>query len=284
MLFVIQGELAMKKLILLLLFLVSVCLPSRISANVDVRIEVDRNVEGKTNTQLSNQFVNLELDDPDFSFNVEEDEDITSWFTNIPEGFVALAEEVDNEFIKVSFTGQTSEAKDEVILVTVPSGKISYMGSVIEGQLSNDPDSEDSRYIITQQEIRAYYNQPSTISGYVGEQLEIQYVYIKLENDTFKETIIDSILSTYNGLTATVIDYDTDNIAKVEYTGIPLQEDDSLIHSILKNEHLNISENDLTVPDREDVRFDIRKRSITPDQPDQDDHEPTYTIPYTGIE
>ena len=284
MLFVIQGELAMKKLILLLLFLVSVCLPSRISANVDVRIEVDRNVEGKTNTQLSNQFVNLELDDPDFSFNVEEDEDITSWFTNIPEGFVALAEEVDNEFIKVSFTGQTSEAKDEVILVTVPSGKISYMGSVIEGQLSNDPDSEDSRYIITQQEIRAYYNQPSTISGYVGEQLEIQYVYIKLENDTFRETIIDSILSTYNGLTATVIDYDTDNIAKVEYTGIPLQEDDSLIHSILKNEHLNISENDLTVPDREDVRFDIRKRSITPDQPDQDDHEPTYTIPYTGIE
>ena len=284
MLFVIQGELAMKKLILLLLFLVSVCLSSRISANVDVRIEVDRNVEGKTNTQLSNQFVNLELDDPDFSFNVEEDEDITSWFTNIPEGFVALAEEVDNEFIKVSFTGQTSEAKDEVILVTVPSGKISYMGSVIEGQLSNDPDSEDSRYIITEQEIRAYYNQPSTISGYVGEQLEIQYVYIKLENDTFRETIIDSILSTYNGLTATVIDYDTDNIAKVEYTGIPLQEDDSLIHSILKNEHLNISENDLTVPDREDVRFDIRKRSITPDQPDQDDHEPTYTIPYTGIE
>ncbi|MBQ1567551.1 MAG: hypothetical protein IIZ80_06650 [Erysipelotrichaceae bacterium] len=274
----------MKKLILLLLFLVSVCLPSRISANVDVRIEVDRNVEGKTNTQLSNQFVNLELDDPDFSFNVEEDEDITSWFTNIPEGFTAVAEEVDNEFIKVSFTGQTSEAKDEVILVTVPSGKISYMGSVIEGQLSNDPDSEDSRYIITEQEIRAYYNQPSTISGYVGEQLEIQYVYIKLENDTFKETIIDSILSTYNGLTATVIDYDTDNIAKVEYTGIPLQEDDSLIHSILKNEHLNISENDLTVPDREDVRFDIRKRSITPDQLDQDDPEPTYTIPYTGIE
>ncbi len=284
MLFVIQGELAMKKLILLLLFLVSVCLPSRISANVDVRIEVDRNVEGKTNTQLSNQFVNLELDDPDFSFNVEEGEDITSWFTNIPEGFAAVAEEVDNEFIKVSFTGQTSEAKDEVILVTVPSGKISYMGSVIEGQLSNDPDSEDSRYIITEQEIRAYYNQPSTISGYVGEQLEIQYVYIKLENDTFRETIIDSILSTYNGLTATVIDYDTDNIAKVEYTGIPLQEDDSLIHSILKNEHLNISENDLTVPDREDVRFDIRKRSITPDQPDQDDPEPTYTIPYTGIE
>lgn len=274
----------MKKLIIFLLLLITMCLPMKISANVDVTIDVDRNVEGKTNTELSNQFVNLELDDPDFSFNVEENENITSWFTNIPEGFTATAEEVDNEFIKVRFTGQTSQATDETILVVVPSGKISYMGSVIEGELSNDPDSEDSRYIITELEIKAYYGRPSTVSGYVGEQLEVQYVYIKLENDTFKETIIDSILSTYNGLTATVIDYDTNNVAKVKYTGTPLEEDDSLIHSILKKEDLNLSEEDLTVPDREDVRFDIRKRSITPDEPGQDDPEPAYTIPFTGIE
>ena len=274
----------MKKLIVFLLLLITMCLPMKISTNVDVTIDVDRNVEGKTNTELSNQFVNLELDDPDFSFNVEENENITSWFTNIPEGFTATAEEVDNEFIKVRFTGQASQATDETILVVVPSGKISYMGSVIEGELSNDPDSEDSRYIITELEIKAYYDRPSTVSGYVGEQLEVQYVYIKLDNDTFKETIIDSILSTYNGLTATVIDYDTNNVAKVKYTGTPLEEDDSLIHSILKKEDLNLSEEDLTVPDREDVRFDIRKRSITPDEPDQDDPEPAYTIPFTGIE
>ena len=274
----------MKKLTIFLLLLMSICLPLKISANVNVTIDVDRDVEGKTYTDLLNQYVNLELDDPDFSFNVEENENITSWFTNIPTGFTAAVEEADNEFIKVKFTGQTSEPKDEVILVVVPSGKISYMGSPIEGELSNDADSEDSKYIITELDIKAYYNQPSTVSGYVGEELEIQYVYIKLENDTFKETIINKVLSTYNGLTATVIDYDTDNVATVRYTGTPLEEDDSLIHSVLKNEDLNISETDLTVPDREDVRFDIQKRSITPDEPAQDDPTPAYTIPYTGIE
>jgi len=280
----------MKKLatLIILLFLF---IPIRILANVDVTIDVERNVEGKTYTQLTNQFVELELSDPDFSFNVEEGDDITNWFTNIPEGFTATAEEIDNEYIKVHFTGQTDEATDEVIMVSVPSGKISYMGSEIEGILSNDPDSEDSRYIIDELEIKAYYDRPSTVSGYVGEELEVQYVYIKLENDTYKSDIISAILSVYNGLTATVIDYDSGNVAIVRYTGTPVQKDDSLIHSTLRKEHLNISQSDLAVPDREDVRFNIRERSVIPDIPTPEDLPAqdvgdidAYTIPHTGVE
>ena len=280
----------MMKKALILLILLLILIPFRIKANVDVTIEVERNVEGTTYTDLVNQFVDLELSDPDFSFNVEQGDDISSWFTNIPEGFTATVQEVDNEYISAYFTGQTDEAVDEVILVSVPSGKISYMGSEIEGVLSNDPNIEDSRYIIDELEIRAYYDRPSTVSGYVGEELEVQYVYIKLENDTYNSDIINATLSTYNGLTATVIDYDQNNVATVRYTGTPLQKDDSLIHSTLKKEHLNISQIDLVVPDREDVRFDIKERSVTPDVPtpedlpDQDDDKPAYTIPHTGIE
>lgn len=274
----------MKRFIPFLLLFLFLLNPFTLNANVDVTIDVDRDVQGFTNQDLSNQFVYLELDDPDFSFNVSEDENITDWFTNIPEGFTATVEEVDNEFLTVRFTGQTEDAVNEVIEVSVPSGKISYLDTPIEGILSNDPGTEDSRYIIIDLEIKAYYNQPSTISGYVGEQLEVQYVYIKLENDTYTDAIINDVLSTYNGLTATVIAYDSDNVARVRYSGTPLQKDDSLIHSILKSQHLNISEEDLTVPDREDVRFDIKEKSVTPDTPAQDDGEITYTIPYTGVE
>ena len=171
-----------------------------------------------------------------------------------------------------------------MIEVSVPSGKISFLDAPIEGVLSNDPETEDSRYIIIDLEIRAYYNQPSTVSGYVGEEIEVQYGYIKLENDTYTDGIINDVLSTYNGLTATVISYDSDNVATVKYTGTPLQKDDSLIHSVLKKQHLNISEEDLTVPDREDVRFDIKEKSVTPDTPALDDGDVAYTIPYTGVE
>ena len=44
----------MKKLTIFLLLLMSICLPLKISANVDVTIDVDRDVEGKTYTDLVN--------------------------------------------------------------------------------------------------------------------------------------------------------------------------------------------------------------------------------------
>ena len=44
----------MKKLTIFLLLLMSICLPLKISANVDVTIDVDRDIEGKTYTDFLN--------------------------------------------------------------------------------------------------------------------------------------------------------------------------------------------------------------------------------------
>ena len=276
----------MKKLLTFIILLLLSFQPFALKANVGVTIQVDKDVEGTTYTQLVNQFVDLILDDDLYSYDVSINDDISEWFTNIPEGLSATVSSVDDNYLTVEFTGMTTVPVEEIILVTVPSGKIlDDYGDPVEGTLSNDPETEDSKYIIDELPIRAYYNEPSTVSGYAGEQLTVQYVYIKLENDTYTDAIISDVLSIYNGLTATVISFDENNVAKVQYTGTPLQKDDSLIHSTLKKEHLTICEEDLSVPDREDVRFDIRERPVTPDEPGQDD-EPSviYTIPFTGIE
>ncbi|MBO7698518.1 MAG: hypothetical protein J6S38_05745 [Erysipelotrichaceae bacterium] len=275
----------MKKLILLIFSLFLVLFPRPVSANVDVTVEVDNNVEGETNRDLNNQFVDLILSNDYYSYDVFIDDDISDWFTNIPEGLTASVSDVDDNYLTVEFTGQSAVEVDEVIQVVIPSGKVlDDFGNPIEGTLSNDPDTEDSRYLIVDLTIRAYYDRPSTVSGYVGEELDVQYVYIKLENDTYTTDIINAVLSTYNGLTATVIDTDDDNIATVRYTGTPLEEDHSLIHSVLDKDHLNISTESLIVPDRADVLFDIRKRSVEPDVSDQPAEQPTYTIPFTGVE
>ena len=276
----------MKKLITLLILLISISIPFCIRANVDVTLDVDNDVEGTVNTDLVNQSVTLTLSDFEYSFNVSVGDTITDWFTNIPSGLVAKVTSYNYDQITVGFSGQTDTEAERIIQVVVPSGKLlDGFDNPIEGTLSNDFDTEDSKYIIQDLSIRAYYNAPVTISGCVGEELIEQYVYIKLVNDTYKASFIGSVLSTYNGLTATVMEVDSDNIAKVRYNGTPEAEDHSLIHSTVKKDYLNLSDQDLTVPDREDVLFDIGSCQIIP-EPTVPDEEPEiiYSIPTTGIE
>ena len=71
-----------------------------------------------------------------------------------------------------------------------------------------------------------------------------------------------------------------------KYEGIPLVEDHSLIHSVIDKSYLTISSNNLIVPDRIDVLFDINVRPIVVQSVPEP--EPpiihTYSIPTTGIE
>ena len=276
----------MKKIISILFTVLFFLVPFVVvHASDSVTLTVDGDVEGEIYELLDNQVITLELSKTNYSFDINVGDDITSWFTNIPTGLTATVEYNNLNTLDVLFEGYETSEVNKVIEVNIPDGIVldNYLNTI--GPLSNDVSNEDSKYIIKDLTPIAYYNEPSTVSGYVGEQLEVQYVYIKIENDAYNSSIINEVLSTYNGLTATVVEY-VSNIAKVKYEGTPLVEDHSLIHSVIDKSYLTVSTNNLTVPDRIDVLFDINVRPIVVQSVPEP--EPpiihTYSIPTTGIE
>ena len=276
----------MKKIISIIFTVLFFLVPFVVVHAADsVILTVDGDVEGEIYELLDNQIVTLELSKTNYSFDINDGDDITAWFTNIPSNLTATVDYNNLNTLDVLFEGYETSEIEEIIEVNIPDGVVLDNNSNPIGPLSNDVSTEDSKYIIKDLTPIAYYNEPSTVSGYVGETLETQYVYIKIENDAYNSSIINQTLRTYNGLTATVVEY-VSNIAKVKYEGIPLVEDHSLIHSVIDKSYLTISSNNLIVPDRIDVLFDINVRPIVVQSVPEP--EPpiihTYSIPTTGIE
>ena len=263
--------------------IVSVLFPYKTQGVATVTVSVRDDVEGIADESLLDPIVTLELSDTSYSFVVEDDEDITSWFTNIPYDIEAHVYDYYMNELYVEFTGTCPIGYKELIEVVIPGQYIhDESGNPLEGTLSNDPEIDGKYYIIEGLIPSIEYDRPSTVSGYVGEDLIEQYVYIKLTDDTYTDDIYEKILSTYNGLTATAIEVIENGVLKVKYTGIPEFEDHSLIHTTILKDYLSHNPIDMIVPDREDVLFDIRIRPVDPEP--EIPETPVYSIPTTGIE
>ena len=258
-------------------------------------IEVEGIVDGYVKEEVKDKVLTLTLTDNNYIFDdvyTSEGEDITDWFTNIPEGLSAEVTSYSENSLGVTISGITDNECDLQIKVKVPDGPIvtkDYASSV-DG-LEN-VESDKAKYIIQKRIPSAEYTGPFTVSGYVKEDLEVQYVYIRLINTKATEAMLNAEIDLYNGLTGKVVEISDDQILKVEYTGNPVNEDHSLIDITLSKELVDCNL-DLKVPNREDVKFDINPKTepVIPDEPakpeQKEETKPVYVthpIPQTGVE
>ncbi len=270
----------MKKVLFCFLFSLLFLFRS-VDASVLLMIEAEGVVDGFVGENIASKTVLLSLSDEDYYFEIDDYEEISDWFDNMPEGLEAYVARHDDQHILVSFEGIPLETSEELISVNVPDGYIIDSNSEDSiGDLHNTPD-EKARYEIKIREPYAEYERPSIVSGTVGEALSPQKVYVQLYHTTSEASMMDHEFPSYNGLLPKVVGIRPDNVIVIEYTGVPEKEDDSLIHTVLLNEDLKC-DRDLTVTDREDVRFDIGKKDVPVIIPPavKQSHE----IPVTGIE
>ena len=274
----------MKKTWFILSVLLLLFLSHEIKASPLVMVEAIGIVDGYVGESIGSKIVELRINDADYRFEAEEDEEITDWFGNIPTGLEAYVSAVNDTQLFVSFEGVPSEISDVYIQVTVPDGSIIDLNSGDPiGDLENTP-SDQAVYQIGIREPLAVYDRESTVSGHVGEELGRQQVYIRLKDTTCEASMMHHGFPVHNGLIPKVIEILPENIIVVEYSGVPLEEDHSLIHTLLLNEDLKCDQ-DLEVADREDVRFDINVRSKeVPDDEEVGVEVPVYVMPYTGVE
>lgn len=296
----------MKKIIVFIC--TSICLYlclSNVEAMAGFDINIFQNVEGVVGSILSNPEVILTVQEPaNVIFNEEKiGEDVTDWFTNIPANtnYTAEISDVTDGGLTcyVQFSGdieRSAEPLEEQIAATVTSSESEQFllfNYAVEEEAPDYYDgsievvkSDAAKYIITE-DFTIQYDGPYTVSGYVGEELTPQVVKVEITSNTDKfnsAKILNSILSTPNGLTATVTECSDPTHITITYTGTPIVTSQDLIHTTVPKIGMNWNVKDRIVPDRADVKFDIIDRIVpTPDPEPTYDDPPVYEAPKTGI-
>lgn len=286
----------MKKIITLLCSLLCVFLCFGINAEGLVAISVTNHVSGYIGLKIEGQLVDIKLDPsaPDASFtDVEVDDDVTEWFTNIPKGLYAKVNEIiNNDELKVEINGVVDSSETEgstKIAITIPEGYIKYGLNVYPDALSNEPSNSAKYKLETFYPFEIQYYDSYVVEGEVGEELEPQDVVVEIVNcgsngeDFDYENIVGLVLPTVNGLTPTVTDYDeVDLTITITYTGTPIKESHDLIHTTIPKEYMVNGTEDRIVPDRDDVLFNIVDNTPHVD-PTPDTPSPKFVMPSTGV-
>lgn len=277
----------MKRIIYVLLsalILLGACV--EVEASGSIELIVEDSITANVGVPF-HQSIHVYAKDKEFRFvEVAENDDVTSWL-NLPAGdlkasIISIIEE--GYELEIEVRGTAYEECDDYIIVTVPKGHIeNYM---LE-DLANAP-LEGVVYDITYLPVSCYYTEPSTIEGTVGEAIDKQYVYIKVEGDNIDIGIEGETLAHVNGMDAVCEYLDLDeNVISVYFIGMPEQESHDLVDLTLPAGSLETNhELSLHVPFREDVLYDINPRSVVPEEEPYVPpiSEPAYEIPYTGVE
>lgn len=301
----------MKKLIIFLFSCILCTLSFSVAAVGNCEVVVEGNVYGFNDLPVTGNSVKLTLTEGYAFKDLEENQDISEWFTNIPKKeeptdykLIAKVSNVSSNMLVVNFTGMYDDAYEEPIEVTVPNTNIE--GSV-ENDISNVP-SELSKYKIVVSDAIAYYPDSYIVSGYVGEDLETNEVQIQLDGtqpfldgEDYPLYSNSTYISSLAGLSFTTEYVGATNILTITYSGQPEVESDDLIHTIFTPELITNITEELVVPDRVDVKFDIKVREELEEETeeeqepeeddDDDDYEETikeekivYVLPKTGVE
>ena len=85
----------------------------------------NQTVSGTRNETLNSVEVNISLTF-DTLQNVAVDDDVKSWFTNLPAGLTAVINFVssDMKFVSITISGTPTKAKNEAMAITIPAGKL----------------------------------------------------------------------------------------------------------------------------------------------------------------
>lgn len=294
----------MKKIIAILCLFVCLLSTNAVNAVASLQVVINGNVEGYIGTTIDEQTVTLTLESPyTVKFeNIDQYDDVTGWFTNIPSDLYAeILEIVSPECIKVQFYGDLDGGLSVATIpieVTIPAGYVNNNDETYPSDLSLC-DNTNANYILKEEALEVAYKKDYTVSGTVGEVLTSQDVVVKINHlpssISFNKNSIPFDLPVVNGLTPTVSSYDeTELEITITYTGTPLATSQDLIHTTFSKESFPGSGNDVVVPDRIDVKFNIVDLTPAPDPTPvpvpvpvvEDDEEPiviAYEIPKTGV-
>lgn len=108
----------------------------------------DQTVSGTRNQMLLNPvYVNISLVFDTFQ-SVAVNDDVGSWFTNLPAGLTAVINFVssDMKFVSITISGTPTKAKNEAMAITIPGGKLAS-----EAALTVTP-NDNARFEIAQSE------------------------------------------------------------------------------------------------------------------------------------
>ena len=298
----------MKKIVVIFCVLLSLCFSFSVNAVASISAVVNNDVEGYIGETIEDQMVTVSLlPSGQCTFeNLNYGDDITSWFTNIPDNLYATVESVVDDVITVRFTGDIDDGESEGISnievvipyieddVSTPDNEevyyIKFGANVYEDSIT-DIDNSNAHYIISDKNVLIEYDGPYTVSGYVGEVLVEQIVVCEFkENSQGEELDLDAIgktLPVVNGLTPTITDWDDVNMKiTITYSGTPIVTSQDLIHTTFPKDYMMLNVVDRVVEDREDVKFNIIDRTPEPELTPEPEPIPTpipYIIPATGI-
>ena len=96
--------------------------PSATSGNITV--------SGTTGTPLSgSDTISITLSNTSFT-GLQEEEDVSAWFSNLPQGLTAAVKSVSSTSATIAFSGTPSEASDNVMEITISADKLTSGGAL----------------------------------------------------------------------------------------------------------------------------------------------------------
>ena len=276
----------MKKIIIFLSLCLCLTCTRVIHAVGGVKVVLNNNVEGISNTTIDPQDVELTFDSDGYEFDtsaLSEDDDITDWFVDgIPDGcdYTVTVANITSTTLTATFNGTIeygTPTSTTPIQVTIPQGYVIF-NSVPFTEDIDDVDNTNAKYII-EDTFNIEYKGPYEVAGTVNEELVTNIVEVIITSgDTFASDCVGTNLPTINGMTPTITDLDTSDYKSITitYSGKPLNPSQDLIETIIPYYCLDSYTIDRPVPNREDVKFNITPKHI-PSIPE------TYHIPTTGV-
>ncbi len=191
------------------------------------------------------------------TINTNVDTDITSWFTNIPDGLKATisGKEEKNKTIIVKMTGKATDTFDEVIELTIP-------GSAIK-------ESDNDLYAVTNYSAKYVISNPSAtidnveIVGTQGTEL-LKIITVRVTDDKFKLLSVMAAGSAKtnlpDGLTASYEGLDNGSVV-VKVTGTPTASGEGVLSFTIPGKWLE-SGIDLKVTANPNAKFNIKADSV----------------------
>lgn len=200
----------------------------------------NKTVTGITGTPLSdNNSVTITLTNDTF-LNLLENEEVSGWFTNLPQGLTATVESISSgSGVTIIFSGTPGETSDDVMEINIPAGKLNSGENLIVTTNSNtkfditEPATDlptrntmldlnatsitylnkrgnivsanpKSTYIIDTDEGWAWYINGNSAKGYPAKTLELNGMDLKTDSDLALKLPSDTTIVLADGSTNTV--------------------------------------------------------------------------------
>ena len=254
----------MKKIIIVLVTFMCLLFNCDVYAEAQgFSVSISENVEGYVDESLQDITVYLSIDGEECFFDYEKisaGDNIKEWFTNIPEGLSANVKKLSsgNAVLQVSITGKTSSVVNKCIEVTIPENMIKNETGNCYGVPYTVTPNSYSKYIIEERTVSIAYKKDYTVSGKVNEEIEPQDVVVVISGDLLVDDIIGTVLANDFGLVATITAYDQENNeATITYTGTPTRTSQDEIDTTFLASYFKHYKDNIHVPNRPDVKFDI---------------------------